>query len=221
MNLTDLFDLSFIGRRDAVALELRNQSLTFGEIDERSNRVAHLFQQRGLQAGDRLCVYLANCVEMSDVYLACVKLGVIFVPINIHYKEREIAHILTDADPKAVVAVDFPAAATVWRPEDISAAAAALPASRPSIALDGDTPAGIIYTSGTTGASKGAVLTHKNFTANALNLVTCWQITAADRFLLPLPLFHIHGLGNGLHTWLIAGCRMRLLERFERDTAAA
>src|SRR5262249_31851518 len=68
---------------------------------------------------------------------------------------------------------------------------------------------------------KGAILTHNNFAANALNLVTCWQITAADRFLLPLPLFHIHGLGNGLHTWLIAGCRMRLLERFERETAAA
>src|SRR5882672_4056263 len=82
-------------------------------------------------------------------------------------------------------------------------------------------PAGVIYTSGTTGASKGAVLTHNNFAANALNLLTCWQITAADRLLLPLPLFHVHGLGNGLHTWLIAGCRMRLLERFERDTAAA
>ena len=74
-------------------------------------------------------------------------------------------------------------------------------ASRP-IALDGDAPAGIIYTSGTTGASKGAVLTHNNFAANAVNLLTCWQITAADRFLLALPLFHVHGLGNGLHCWL-------------------
>src|SRR6266852_4754430 len=115
MNLTDLFDLSFTGRRNTVALEFGNQTLTFGEIDERSNRVAHLFQQRGLQAGDRLCVYLANCIEMIDVYLACVKLGVIFVPINILYKEREIAHILTDADPKGVVASDdFPNAATIW-----------------------------------------------------------------------------------------------------------
>src|SRR5216110_1965037 len=128
MNLTDLFDLSFIGRRDAVALEHRNQALTFGEIDERSNRVAHLFQERGLQAGDRLCCYLANCVEMIDVYLACVKLGVIFVPINILYREREIAHILADAEPKAVVAAgDFPGSATVWRPDEISAAAAQLP----------------------------------------------------------------------------------------------
>ena len=55
---------------------------------------------RGLQTGDRLCVYLANCVEMIDLFLACVKLGVIFVPVNILYREREIAHILADAEPK-------------------------------------------------------------------------------------------------------------------------
>jgi len=86
--------------------------------------------------------------------------------------------------------------------------------------LDGDAPAGIIYTSGTTGASKGAVLTHNNFAANAITLLTCWQISAADRFLLALPLFHIHALGNGLHCWLVSGCRMRLLERFDYRTAA-
>src|SRR5947208_15466494 len=102
MNLTGLFDLSLIDRRDAAAVEFRNRTLTFGEIDERSNRVAHLFAQRGLKAGDRLCVYLVNCLELIDIYLACVKLGVIFVPINILYKEREIAHILGHSEPKAV-----------------------------------------------------------------------------------------------------------------------
>ena len=84
----------------------------------------------------------------------------------------------------------------------------------------GDAPAGIIYTSGTTGASKGAVLTHHNFAINATNLVACWSITAADRLLLALPLFHVHGLGNGIHSWLVSGCRMRLLERFDQKTAA-
>ena len=59
--------------------------------------------------------------------------------------------------------------------------------------VDGDTPAGIIYTSGTTGTSKGAVLTQNNFAANAANLLTCWQISANDRLLLALPLFHVHG----------------------------
>src|SRR5260370_33841537 len=85
----------------------------------------------------------------------------------------------------------------------------------------GHAPAGIIYTSGTTATSKGAILTHNNFAANAINLLACWQITEADRFLLALPLFHVHGLGNGLHCWLASGCRMRLLERFEQQKADA
>ncbi|HEX5228933.1 MAG TPA: AMP-binding protein [Bryobacteraceae bacterium] len=222
MNLLHLFDLSLSGRRDQPALEFQGATYTFGDIDERSNRLAHLLANRGLKTGDRLCVYLANRIELIDLYLACAKLGAIFVPINILYRERELNHILSDAEPVAVVsAADFPTQTPMWRPEDLTRDAAAFPNERPRVTIDGDFPAGIIYTSGTTGVSKGAVLTHNNFAANALNLITCWQITAADRFLLTLPLFHIHGLGNGLHTWLISGCRMRLLERFEHQKAAA
>jgi malonyl-CoA/methylmalonyl-CoA synthetase len=87
--------------------------------------------------------------------------------------------------------------------------------------VDGDAPAALVYTSGTTGVSKGAILTHRNFAANAVNLNACWQISSADRFLLALPLFHVHALGNGLHCWLASGCRMRLLERFEHQKAPA
>ena len=226
MNLTHLFDLSFRDRRDAAALEFEDRTFTFGEIDARSNRLAHLFTGRGLHTGDRLCVYLSNCVELIDVYLACVKLGVLFVPINILYRDREIGHILRDAEPSAVVSdasfdASFESAVPIWSPAGLTADASALPDSRPLVVLDGDAPAGIIYTSGTTGASKGAVLTHDNFAANAINLLACWQIASADRFLLALPLFHVHALGNGLHCWLISGCRMRLLPRFEHSTAAA
>ncbi|MGA2879666.1 MAG: AMP-binding protein [Bryobacteraceae bacterium] len=222
MNLLHLFDLSFIGRRDRPALEFEGVSYTFGDIDERSNRLAGLLAQRGLKSGDRLCVYLSNCLEIIDLYLACVKLGVIFVPINILYRERELAHILTDAEPFAVIsATEFPSPVPMWNPSDLTREAAAFPNKRPAATLDGDAPAGIIYTSGTTGVSKGAILTHNNMASNALNLLTCWQISSADRFLLTLPLFHVHGLGNGLHCWLIGGCRMRLLERFEHQKAAA
>jgi malonyl-CoA/methylmalonyl-CoA synthetase len=222
LNLLHLFDISFVGRRDHAALEFQGASYTFGDIDARSNRLALLLTERGLKSGDRLCVYLANCIELIDLYLACVKLGVIFVPINILYRERELAHILTDAEPGAVVsATAFPSPVPLWNPAELTTEAAALPNERPSVSLDGDTPAGIIYTSGTTGVSKGAILTHNNMAANALNLLTCWQISSADRFLLTLPLFHVHGLGNGLHSWIISGCRMRLLERFEYQKAAA
>jgi len=221
LNLSNLFDSSLIGRRDKVALEFQGREFTFGEIESRSNRLAHALVARGMGTGDRLCVYLVNSVEMIDLYLACVKLGVIFVPINILYREREMAHILADAAPRALVTdADLVVSAEIWRPADLVAEAAGLSELRPGVVLDGDAPAGIIYTSGTTGTAKGAVLTHNNFSANAVNLLACWEIRESDRFLLALPLFHVHGLGNGLHCWLASGCRMRLLERFEHQTAA-
>ena len=206
MNLLHLFDLSLLARRDEPALEWEGRTYTFGEIEARSNRVANALRARGFEKGDRLCVYLANRIELIDFFLACVKLGVIFVPINILYREREIAYITADAEPRAMITDG-----ELFTSDD---------ERRPDASLDGGTPAAIIYTSGTTGASKGAVLTHDNFMANAVNLTACWQITDRDRFLLALPLFHIHALGNGLHAWLVSGCRMRLLERFDRRTAA-
>ena len=213
MTLIQLFDLSFVNRRDRVALERLGVEYTFGEIDLRSNRMANLLLDRGFAAGDRLCIQLANCLELIDLYLACVKTGVIFVPINILYRERETAHILTDAEPRFFL---HGKNLVEWL-----AGLADQPSTRPFANLTGDSPAGIIYTSGTTGVSKGAVLTHNNFASNALSLITCWQISAEDRFLLALPLFHVHALGNGLHCWLLSGCRMRLMERFDHKTAAS
>jgi malonyl-CoA/methylmalonyl-CoA synthetase len=220
VNLTQLFDLSFQGRRDKAALEFAGQTYTFGDIDDRSNRMAALLRQRGLVAGDRLCVYLVNGLEIVDLFLACVKSGVIFVPVNILYREREITHILSDAEPKAIVSAEpIPcSSAPVWLVNELDPPAHA---ERPTLHFDGDAPAALVYTSGTTGTSKGAILSHNNFAANALNLLTCWQITDADRLLLSLPLFHVHGLGNGLHCWLISGSRIRLLARFEHQNAAA
>ena len=207
MNLLQLFDLSLIARRDRDALEFEGRTFTFGEVEARSNRVANALRHRGFRKGDRLCVYLANRVELIDIYLACVKLGVIFVPINILYRDREMDHIIRDAEPREVI-TERELPTIEW--DD---------ATRPVEQTDGDTPAAIIYTSGTTGTSKGAVLTHNNFAVNATTLTACWQITREDRFLLPLPLFHIHALGNGVHCWLVSGCRMRLLERFDYRVA--
>ena len=213
MNLLHLLDLSLVGRATAPALEFEGLSFPFGELEARSNRLAQALRARGLVKGDRLGCYLANRVELIDLYLACVKLGVIFVPINILYRDREIAHITGDAEPRLMVSEEsLPA---------LLQEASAQTSERPSESLDGDTPAAIIYTSGTTGPSKGAILTHNNFLANTVNLVSCWRITEDDRFLLALPLFHIHALGNGLHCWLASGCRMRLLERFDHRTATA
>lgn len=231
MHLTALFDLSLIGRADRAALDHVDtggtvRTLTFGQLEARANQMAHELAARGLSNGDRLCAHLANRVEFIDLFLACVRLGVIFVPMNALYRERELRHIVTDAGPRAVVTsrssdAVYPEGTTLWPVENLSESAAARPTTRRLAPLDGDAPALIVYTSGTTGAAKGAVLSHNNLAANGINIASCWRISDADRYLAVLPLFHVHGLGNGVHAWLITGCRMRLAERFDQRTAAA
>ena len=177
-------------------------------------------------AGDRLAVQVPNGPEFLDLFLGCVKLGALFVPVNVLYREREVGHILEDAEPRALVTTpdraSLVAAGTpAWDVAALSAEADQAPASRPRTPLEAASPAAIVYTSGTTGRAKGAVLTHANLAANARVLLEAWRITAADRYLAVLPLFHVHGLGNGVCSWLASGCRMRLVERFEHDKAQA
>ena len=229
MQLGDLFDLSLIGRRDRVGLEYDSadgvRSLTFAEIDARANRMADALAARGLVRGDRLCVHLANRVEFIDLFLACVRMGVIFVPVNVLYREREIGHMVGDAEPRLSITsgehVALFGKSDVVDIEEIARDASTQRADRVRLTIDGDDPAAIVYTSGTTGRSKGAVLSHNNFAANATNLVTCWRIASDDRYLAVLPLFHVHGLGNGVCSWLVSGCRMRLVERFDAQRAEA
>jgi len=220
MNVLDLFNLSLIGRKEKAALVFNGETFTFGLLNHRSNCTAVWLQSKGIQEGDRVCLYLENCVEFIDLYLACLKLGAIAVPINILYREREISHILTDATPKIVIAkMAIPGTKTCLL-ETIKEEIHALDCAFSPTRTTGESPAAIVYTSGTTGASKGAVLSHNNFMANAINLNTCWGISEHDRLLLGLPLFHVHGLANGLHCALIAGAQTKLLERLEHQKLA-
>jgi malonyl-CoA/methylmalonyl-CoA synthetase len=233
MQLADLFDLSLVGRKTTPAIDYDSAdgtvgTLTFGELDLRSRRMALALQQRGVRAGDRVALHLANCLEFIEVFLACVKLGAIFVPINVLYREREIAHIVGDAEPLLSItspghAPLFPATATTITIDTLRGEASQQAGTPPAIrvTLDGDAPAMIVYTSGTTGRSKGATLSHNNCLANAVNITTCWCLTSADRYLAVLPLFHVHGLGLGVMSWLASGCRMRLVERFDIQRVVA
>ncbi|HKW03471.1 MAG TPA: AMP-binding protein [Vicinamibacterales bacterium] len=223
MTLQELFAPTFRSRADVAALEFGDASYTFGDLDRRSGLVAQFLLAKGFRAGDRLGVYLANRVEFIDLFLACVKTGIIFLPINILYREREVSHIASDAEPRAIVgAGPVPGVASFLDVADIARAASAT-SPVPAIAtapIEPSTPLALVYTSGTTGTAKGAILTHGNFSANTANLLEAWRFASDDRLLLPLPLFHVHGLGNGVCCWLASGCRMRLLERFEADKAA-
>ena len=226
MSLLALFDPSLLGRAAHPAVEFDTpdgtRELTFGDLERRSNQLARALLARGLARGDRLAVFLANCIEIVDLWLACAKLGAIVVPMNVLYREREVDHIVGDAEPRAVVTTAaqsgvLPAGAAWWDVGELARDASTQDASRPEGAGEStaDTPIALVYTSGTTGAAKGAILTHGNFFANARAICDAWRITAAERFLCVLPLFHVHGLGNGIHAWLASGCHMKLVERFD------
>jgi len=237
--LLDLFDAALVGRAGEPALVVGPPgepvaTLSFGEMRARGERMAGALRARGLRAGDRLAAQLPSQVEFLDLFLACLKLGAILVPINVLYREREVGRIVGDAEPMAVVTTGELASlirdgTPVWDVEELSSEApgTADPSGPGSTAAPRDDtprddgPALIVYTSGTTGRAKGAVLTHGNLAANARTLVESWRITAEDRYLSVLPLFHVHGLGNGVCTWLASGCRMRLVERFEHRRAEA
>ena len=228
MQLADLLDLSLDGRANADALEYELDGgliarLTFGELQLRTNRLARTLASRGISRGDRIAFHLPNGIEFVELFIACLKLGAIVVPINILYREREVGHILRDAEPKLVattpelseVLLGEAAGWNVTHVCDLVDESKDKDGTRFHVDLDGDDPAAIVYTSGTTGQSKGAVLSHNVFAFNTVNLLTCWQITERDRYLAVLPLFHVHGLGNGVLSWLVSGCLMRLAARFE------
>ncbi len=228
MFLPDLFAQSLKGRAHEPALDTeidgRLETLTFGALDERSNRLAAELEARGVVAGDRVVLFMPNGVTFIDAFLATLKLGAIVVPVNVLYRERELTHILGDAEARGVITTDelaahIPPHVTRWTASELSASAASRAAVDTFVRCAADWPAGIVYTSGTTGRAKGAVLSHANFAVNARNLVSSWQVSANDRYLCPLPLFHVHGLGNGVTGWLLSGCRMRLVERFDSTRA--
>lgn len=230
MSLLSLLDVSLLGRAAQPALEFDRAgsprvAVTFGEIEARSNRWAALLRSRGLGRGARLAFFLQNRPEVIDLWLAAIKLGLVLIPVNVLYRERELKHILADAAPVAVVTSSdlagyLPEGLPRWDVDDLAGSSRVHSGERRIEAVEARTPLALIYTSGTTGASKGAVLTQENFAANGATLTAEWRFTAADRYLATLPLFHVHGLANGVHCWLMSGCHLRLTERFEHGRAA-
>jgi malonyl-CoA/methylmalonyl-CoA synthetase len=226
MKLLSAFDKSLIKLASKQAVDFNGKNYTFGDLENRSNQLAHLLTKKGLKPGDRISFFLQNRIEVIDLWIAGVKLGLVVVPVNVLYRERELKHILNDASPKAVItssdmATWIPAGITVWNVENLNEEANKESSDRITNPSTENTPLSLIYTSGTTGASKGAVLTQGNFLANGQALVSDWQFSENDRYLATLPLFHVHGLGNGVHCWLMSGCHMRLTERFEHSQAQA
>jgi malonyl-CoA/methylmalonyl-CoA synthetase len=202
---------------------------TRGALDAASRAAAGRLYGLGIRKGDRVLLSATASVDLVVAHVACLRLGAIVVPVNGAYRRPEVAHVVTDATPRLAItdhpdwpgwlaAVDARVAVTT---PDVPAAAAAAPSLDE---VDAGDAALVGYTSGTTGTPKGAVLSHANLLAGAHAVVSAWQWTAADRLVLALPLFHMHGLGVGLHGTLLSGGSACLLGGFTPelvlDTAA-
>ncbi|MEE3624554.1 malonyl-CoA synthase [Nitrospirillum sp. BR 11752] len=212
------------------------RTLSYGDMVDLSARMANLLVARGVKPGDRVAVQVEKSAEAIVLYLACVRAGAIYLPLNTGYTLAELDYFIGDATPHLVVCDPAKAAAMteLARAKGVAAVetlggqgaadagtllAAALDQSSTfaDVARGADDLAAILYTSGTTGRSKGAMLSHDNLASNALTLVDYWRFTGDDVLLHALPIFHTHGLFVATNTLLLAGGTMIFLARFDAD----
>ena len=196
-----------------------------------TGRFAGALRAAGVEPGDRVAVQVAKSPEALALYVACVRAGAVFLPLNTAYTESELAYFVGDAEPAAMVLDPDDAAlgerllggsdGTFTLGADgtgsLTEASGAAEPMAGAVPRAGEDLAAILYTSGTTGRSKGAMLTHDNLLSNARTLVDAWGFTAADVLLHALPIFHTHGLFVACNTTLLAGSRMIFLERFDLE----
>ncbi len=235
--LANLFDqtASRLAGREAI-LFLRRGNLesrmTYTSFRRASSRVAHGLMEMGVQKGDRVILFMPKSVEQVVVHLGLQKAGAISVILNPGFKKDEMKYFIEDTDAKIVFAGKRETALIRSLAQDRGmiivdtetpfSEEKLFPKSSPEMEpVEGGPhdPALLIYTSGTTGQPKGAILTQQNLVQDAMNIIRIWEISENDVLCHALPLFHIHGLCFALHTSLIAGAKIVMLDEFSPETA--
>lgn len=206
MNLYDLLASRFPADRSKPAFLLADgTAISYGQLEDDVARTASLLIEYEVEPGDRVALQSEKSVAAVAVYLATLKVGAVFLPLNTAYTEVEIEYFIDDAEPVLFVE----------DAEALVADARTRPPLADTLVMDDDDLASIIYTSGTTGRSKGAMLSHGNLAANAQALHQIWGFTADDVLLHALPIFHVHGLFVGLHCAFLSGAPMVWLPKFD------
>jgi len=206
-------------------------SLTFGDLARGAARYANALGALGVEAGDRVTVQVEKSIANLLLYLAVMKLGAVYQPLNTAYTAAEVSYFVEDAEPKLIVCDPARQAemralgdrCKVFAVVNLDAAgngslasmAAAMDERHETVARHGDDLAGLLYTSGTTGRSKGAMITHANLASNAETLVELWRISPDDTLLHALPIFHVHGLYVALNTAFLSAASMIWFNKFD------
>ena len=201
--------------------------ISYLELNLDSNRMASTFHDLGVAKGDRVILSIRKSLIFVIAHLALQKIGAIAVPLNPGFKKSELVYLLDDAQAKLVLsepeneklikAIDpnlTTLAIDTRKPYQELSVFRSASVTPPQIEVNPEDAGLIIYTSGTTGKPKGAVLTHSNLVHDAANVINIWDITAADVLCHALPLFHVHGLCFALHTSLMAGAHVIMLDQF-------
>lgn len=211
----------------ALTIEPDGRRLTYAAAHELTERLAGTLTALGVRPGDRVAAKVEKLPEVIALYLATLRIGAIYLPLNTAYTGSELQYFVDDARPALFVCspgeeeelagrspdgVSFVSmgphrTGTLFEQED----------ARPAepVAVDLDAPAAILYTSGTTGRSKGAVLTHRNLASNCAALTEAWRYTHDDVLIHALPIFHIHGLFVAVNMSVTTGAGMHFLPRLD------
>src|SRR5256884_470046 len=211
---------------------LDGERISYGDLIARAGQTANVLVSSGVKPGDRVAAQPEKSVPGLVLYLAAVRAGAVYLPLNTAYTLNELEYFITDAEPSLVVCDPSKA-------EGIGAIAAKVGAKVLTLGADGkgslteaaakaspefstlkradDDLAAILYTSGTTGRSKGAMLTHDNLASNSLSLVDYWRFTDKDVLIQALPIYHTHGLFVASNVTLFARASMMFLPKFDPD----
>ncbi len=232
-----LYDALMNGHRESEEPLLRTvekepRTFTWNQMHRMAGRMARALLRLGAKPGDRITVQVEKSPETLALYLACLRGGFVFQPLNPAYTTAELEHFITDAEPAVIICdpdrkADLePLAARIgarlstlrgdWK-GSFFMLQMVQPETFETVARGPDDPAAILYTSGTTGRPKGAVLTHGNLLSNARDLVSVWGFTTDDVLIHALPVHHAHGLFVACNVTMLAGASMIWLEKFDTD----
>src|SRR5690349_7165751 len=217
--------------RERLFLEtVDGRRMSYGDMVALTTRLAAVLRSLQVAPGDRVVAQVEKSPEAVALYLACLRLGATFVPLNTAYTFAELEYFLSDAAPSVAVVRPadreqvrtIAAACGVKHVETLDERGGGSLFDIGGVAPEGAVHApsmlaALLYTSGTTGRPKGAMLTRANLSSNAITLARAWRFESSDVLLHALPIFHVHGLFVAINTVLAAGSSMLFVSKFDAD----